>query len=165
MAWTSPTTRSSSDLITASIWNTDLVDNLIHLHDALPSAGVYHNTTQSLTASTDNVVVFNTERWDTDTLHSTVSNTGRMTIATAGIYLFTFTGEWATAPATCEIEFRLNGTTKIAWAQFSTKRVALTTVYQMAVSDYMEVIINPSGTQTLNSTANYSPEYRAHRIG
>ena len=31
MAWTTPTTRSTSDLITASIWNTDLTDNLAYL--------------------------------------------------------------------------------------------------------------------------------------
>lgn len=31
MAWTAPTTRSSGALITASIWNTDLVDNLAYL--------------------------------------------------------------------------------------------------------------------------------------
>jgi len=31
MAWTAPTTRSTGDLITASNWNTDLVDNLTYL--------------------------------------------------------------------------------------------------------------------------------------
>lgn len=31
MAWTAPTTRSTGDLITASIWNTDLTDNLSYL--------------------------------------------------------------------------------------------------------------------------------------
>lgn len=31
MAWTNPTTRSTGNLITASIWNTDLVDNLNYL--------------------------------------------------------------------------------------------------------------------------------------
>lgn len=31
MGWTDPTTRSTDDLITASIWNTDLVDNLAFL--------------------------------------------------------------------------------------------------------------------------------------
>lgn len=33
MAWTAPTTRSTGELITASIWNTDLVDNLVMLKD------------------------------------------------------------------------------------------------------------------------------------
>lgn len=31
MAYTAPTTRSTSELITASIWNTDLVDNIVYL--------------------------------------------------------------------------------------------------------------------------------------
>lgn len=31
MAWTTPTVRATSDLITASIWNTDIVDNLKYL--------------------------------------------------------------------------------------------------------------------------------------
>lgn len=35
MAWTTPTTRSTDDLINASIWNTDLVDNLAWLKDPL----------------------------------------------------------------------------------------------------------------------------------
>lgn len=32
MAWTNPTTRTTGTLITASIWNTDLVDNLAYLY-------------------------------------------------------------------------------------------------------------------------------------
>ena len=31
MSWTTPTTRTTGELITASIWNTDLVDDLIAL--------------------------------------------------------------------------------------------------------------------------------------
>ena len=30
MAWTAPTTRATGDLITASNWNTDLVNNLLY---------------------------------------------------------------------------------------------------------------------------------------
>lgn len=33
MAWTEPTTRSTGDLITAAIWNTDVVDNLDYLYE------------------------------------------------------------------------------------------------------------------------------------
>lgn len=167
MAYTTPTTRATSDSITAAIWNADMVDNIIHIHEDLPAARVYHNTTQSMTIATDNIVLFNSERYDTDTLHSTVSNTGRMTIATAGVYMFVVNIEWSTVPTTCELEFRLNGTTKVAWQSFvgSTKRCTLVTVYEMAIADYMEVICNPVSTQTILSTANYSPEYMCHRIG
>jgi len=51
MAWTTPTVRSTGDLITSSIWNTDIVDNLAYLkgeagvdialeEDVVPSAGI-----------------------------------------------------------------------------------------------------------------------------
>lgn len=34
MSWTAPTTRATGNLITQSIWNTDLVDNLAYLKNA-----------------------------------------------------------------------------------------------------------------------------------
>jgi len=40
MAWTAPTTRTTGDLITASIWNTDLVDNLNYLKTNLDNLNV-----------------------------------------------------------------------------------------------------------------------------
>lgn len=33
MAWTAPTTRITGELVTASIWNTDIVDNLVFLKE------------------------------------------------------------------------------------------------------------------------------------
>ncbi len=38
MAWTAPSTRSTGDLITASIWNTDLTDNLAYLKTEMDKA-------------------------------------------------------------------------------------------------------------------------------
>lgn len=35
MAWTTPTTRITGELITATIWNTDIVDNLIYLKNEI----------------------------------------------------------------------------------------------------------------------------------
>lgn len=167
MAYTTPTTRSTNDLITASIWNTDMVNNIIYLHDLLPGCRVYHNTTQSMTLSTDNTVLFNSERFDNDSMHSTVSNTGRITCVTAGTYLFIANIEWATAPSTCELSLRLNGTTKFAWHQMTNaqKRGIVMGMYVLAAADYVELICNPSGTQTISNVGNYSPEFMAQRIG
>ena len=41
MAWTPPTTRSTGELITEGIWNTDLVNNLQYLKDKLIQSGSY----------------------------------------------------------------------------------------------------------------------------
>ena len=50
MAWTAPTTRATGNLITASIWNTDVVDNLralATLESAEYSAGSNYTTTST----------------------------------------------------------------------------------------------------------------------
>ena len=71
MAWTAPTTRSTGDLITASIWNVDLKDNLDYLKtevdklddvsqsdvtgSRLINATVYQNTSGKTRIATLNV--------------------------------------------------------------------------------------------------------------
>lgn len=50
MTWTDPNTRNTGDLITASIWNADVVDNLEYLHQRVVTlwleftGGSYNNT-------------------------------------------------------------------------------------------------------------------------
>lgn len=73
MAWTSPTTRSTGDLITASIYNTDVVDNLIALKD--PPTKVWNITGEASDYTT------------TSGTFSYVDNTadkGQLTITTDG---------------------------------------------------------------------------------
>lgn len=41
MTWTDPTTRSTGDLVTAAIWNADVVDNLEFLHDRVVERWFY----------------------------------------------------------------------------------------------------------------------------
>lgn len=56
MTWTTPTTRATGDLITASIWNTDLVNNLAWLYELLydsEAAGVSFPTASITTPSLD----------------------------------------------------------------------------------------------------------------
>lgn len=52
-----------------------------------PACRVYHNTTQSLTTAVETPLAFNTERYDTDNMHDTVTANGRITINTAGLYV------------------------------------------------------------------------------
>lgn len=53
MAWTTPTTRTTGTLITASIWNTDLVDNLIYLKGQTDLYSVIRKSAdESVTSST-----------------------------------------------------------------------------------------------------------------
>jgi hypothetical protein len=52
MAWTAPTTRSTGELITASIWNTDIVDNLVVLKDPETQSYILNEGADYTTTST-----------------------------------------------------------------------------------------------------------------
>lgn len=66
MGWTGPTTRATGDLITASIWNTDIVDNLDALRTSLDYAQITSDfTTTATTVDTAGTVVTGTSQaWD-----------------------------------------------------------------------------------------------------
>src|SRR5438132_1737917 len=52
MAWTTPTTRSAGDLITASIWNVDMVDDVTFLAARMPIRAVMWHDESLVTAGT-----------------------------------------------------------------------------------------------------------------
>src|SRR4051794_16526480 len=55
----------------------------------LPSCAVYNDAAQSIPDGALTALTFNTEHFDTDSIHSTSSNTSRLTCQTAGIYVIT----------------------------------------------------------------------------
>lgn len=103
MAYVAPTTRSTGFLVTAAVWNQDVVDNVAFLYSP-PRAQVRRNSTQSITNGAWNLVTWNVEDVDTDGLFAT--GTGdRFTAATAGRYLVAFS-----------IGFTTNTTNARGWA-------------------------------------------------
>lgn len=173
MAWTSPTTRATDDLVTASIWNADLVDNLLYLYSGLPSTRVYHNTTQAYTAAARAAQSFNTERWDSDTMHDTSTNNSRITIKTAGKYIVVGHQAWAASPgsaSTIMTWIELNATTDITSGPLSPTATSnyasfVMTVYNLAVNDYVENDNQTNSSINSMASAGYGPEFAAHRIG
>lgn len=62
MAWTSPTTRATGDLITAAIWNTDLVDNLsLAWHQVATGSG---SGDTGITTTLTNIQTSASSSWD-----------------------------------------------------------------------------------------------------
>lgn len=171
MPWIDPTTRSTGDLITAAIWNADLVDNLIYLHHGLPMARVYNGANISIANATLTALTFNSERYDTDAIHDTASNTSRLTCKTAGKYLIGGNAAWgSTGTDERRLQIRLNGATLIAsWVGNSgaNMNMYVATVYDLAVNDYVELMVYQATGGAINVTAagNYSPEFWMHRIG
>jgi hypothetical protein len=115
------------------------------------------------------LLTFDSERFDTDTIHSTTTNTGRLTCHTAGKYVvignITFAGN-ATGQRTCVIV--LNGTTTIA--QWNVNAVGgglggdmnVSAIWAFAVNDYVELhVIQTSGgaLNVLALSGGRSPEF------
>lgn len=117
------------------------------------------------------VVTFDSERYDNGSLHSTSSNTSRITIVTAGVYAVsahvTFTG--SASGAERQLRLLLNGTTSIARQNLLTGGIgadiemSVGTVYRFAASDYIEAQVyqDTGGNLTIKATGNTSPEFVA----
>lgn len=138
-----------------------------------PCARVTHNANQSTTTGVSFTLAFNTERFDTDTIHDTVTNNSRLTCKTAGKYLVTGNVSFAAnATGIRQLQIKLNGATTVGavgWSASSagTTDLVVVTLYDMAVNDYVELIAaqNSGGALNVLATGNYSPEFMMHRVG
>lgn len=170
MAYTTQRTWTTGDDITAARLNTYLRDDVGFLATP-PSCRVYNNANISHSSSGSNqYLTFNTERFDTDTMHSTSVNTGRITFTTAGKYLvggnITFA---ANSTGQRGVHVRLNGTTVIANYGCETVAGGLETplfvvgYYAFSASDYIELgcLQNSGGALNVLASGNYSPEFWA----
>lgn len=138
-------------------------------------ARVTHNAAQAATTAVALVLAFNTERFDTNAIHDTAVNNSRLTCKTAGLYLIVGNIEWAAnATGYRRLDIRLNGATLIASEREGDVVVAaittiqhITTIYQLAVNDYVELLATQTsgGNLNVNSTANISPEFMMVRVG
>ena len=133
-------------------------------------ARVYNSSAISCTAAEETKLTFDSERYDTDSIHDVGSNTDRLTCQTAGKYLITGQVAFATGAGDCTMLIYLNNTTIIGFKKFigttSTDGIAVNTPYRLSVSDYVDVrVVHGTNTVDVLAGANYSPEFAMHRIG
>jgi hypothetical protein len=109
MAWTTPASWSTNEVVTAAKMNTHVRDNVAFLGSP-PSVAVNNSASVSVANATFTVMLANTELWDTDTMHSTSSNTSRLTATTAGRYQLNVTMRFGVnATGSRVIAYRVNG--------------------------------------------------------
>lgn len=110
-------------------------------------AKAYNSGTQSLTASTaDQVITFDSEEYDSDAIHSTVSNTGRFTVPAGkgGKWRFAAGGLMQGTTANLLFYFRKNGTTGLRGGNTvpsGTNRGQVMTEEDLAAADYVEFLV------------------------
>jgi hypothetical protein len=116
---------------------------------------------QSISGSTITVVTFDTESLDTDGFHSTVTNTGRITIPSgkAGKYLFTAMGQFINnGTGSRALYLYVNGTAKTSTSGIAASSLptAMTAAFilDLAVADYVDVRVWQSSGGALNLNGN-----------
>lgn len=136
-------------------------------------ARVYNDANINVSGSSDTYLTFNQERYDTDAIHSTLTNTGRLTCNTAGKYLIIGLVQWIdNATGQRQVWVRLNGTTDIgrnlipAVAVPNLIRQQVSTIYELNVGDYVELGVyqNAGTTLSITSVGNRSPEFMMQLI-
>lgn len=167
--FTTPKTMGAEPLV-SSDWNTYVRDNELFLYEP-PRCRVYKAGDQTIATASDVSILFDSERYDNDTMHSTSSEEDRITFNTAGIYIVggcvSFDSN-TTGYRTLRIE--LNGTTQIANVQVRANdagsvntNLSISTCYQFALNDYIKLIVRHSKGSDLDvkSVSNASPEFWA----
>ena len=127
-------------------------------------ARVYHNTIQSIADGTDTYLAFNSERVDTNAMHDVVTNNSRLTCKVAGTYLIIAQVVWSNASGVGQRSagIRLNGTTMIAnssipGVESQYVSMSCSTIYTLAVNDYVEVRVRQTSGGALSVIDSSTP--------
>lgn len=124
---------------------------------AFVGASATHNTTQSITTATVTIVALNTENFDSSTLHDTVTNNNRITVATSGKYQVNAGVQWASNTSGQRIlGIRKNGTTvkeveqNFAVAAIDGHSQSVSMIVSLASTDYVEMVVYQTSGGPLN---------------
>ena len=131
-----------------------------------PACRVYGSIGVTVPTATDTAIAFNTERYDVGSIHSTVTNTSRLTAPIAGVYHVEGNIRiTSAAAATVLLSIRLNGTTVIAQTAWKTATgidngMIVSCDYALAASDYVEIVVrhNEGSDLSTGGNANWADE-------
>lgn len=101
--------------VAPAAWGDQINDNLEFLVDP-PACSIFDSDGQSVADDTITILTADSENFDNDSMHSTVSNTSRITIQTAGRYEFHVRVNFQASLGGGRrvIQFFVNGTTAVS---------------------------------------------------
>lgn len=145
--------------IAPASWGDQVRDDLEFLIDP-PACSVFHSTVQSVAHGSWVPLLANSENYDNDGMHSTVSNTARITIATAGRYDVNGTISFAVnTTGNRAISVWLNGTTQyvgmlVPSAASNSTVVSVSRTLVLNAGDYIEARAFQTCGAALDATLN-----------
>jgi hypothetical protein len=115
------------------------------------SCRVTKSTNQTIGATSDAIISWDTESYDTDSMHDNVTNNSRITATTAGRYFITTTIKLTNGiPSYLRAVILLNGATIIAGNVINSLGSAIpyinvSTLYNLSAGQYVEVQVSNGG--------------------
>lgn len=171
MPYVAPATVATGTTI-ATAWGNSVKAATDYLANP-PACNIYRTTAQSIPSATVTAVTFDAERFDNAAMHNTVTNTSRVTIPHAGVYVVTAT-----------VGFVTNGTgQRVGWlatAGVASNRIAqaatgayaadtvdfcISTVYKFAANDFVELYLYQASGVALNTNIQYATSISATWVG
>lgn len=138
-----------------------------------PGVRVRHSANQTVTTGAELALAFDTEDFDSDGLHDTITNNTRLTCKAAGKYVI-YGSVALNTTGRHNLRIKVNGSTVIATASGAGDADEnirywlgpVFTIYHLSLNDYVELILrNDSGaTRTIYSQGNQSPVFGMQRI-
>ncbi len=117
----------------------------------------YNNTTQALTSGTETTATFNSEDYDSDSIHDTGSNTGRLTVPAGmgGKWAVRANASWGSTTYIL-LKVRKNGSSYVRGAQVyspgthaDNPSVQVAAVVELAAGDYIELRVQGGASANL----------------
>ncbi len=136
-------------------------------------ARVFNSANISIPDFAVTTLTFDSERFDTDAIHSATVNPGRLTARTAGKYVIVGHVAFATnAIGDRQVGIRLNGITDIGVdsrrpISLFTTQFSVPAIYELSVNDYVELRVfqNSGGALNVVASGNISPEFSMMKVG
>lgn len=145
---------------------------LVRQLQARVDARVYSSTNLAIPSGVGTVLPFNSERHNNGALHSTAASTSRLTAPGDGLYEIGCCVQWAAnAAGIRQVFLRVNGTTTIDQILEDVDSAVnhtqnLSTEWELAAGDYVEVVVAQSsgGNLAVLANASFSPEFWMRRL-
>lgn len=135
-----------------------------------PMARAYKSASQSINTGTFTAIAFDTESFDTDTIHDNATNNTRFTCKTAGKYLIIGQIAYDSNATGYRAAFiKHNNTTYIGKSQiaaFSGDQtiVSVSSIYDLAINDYVELTAYQTSGGALNALGGVGTIFQMTRV-
>lgn len=137
-----------------------------------PAARVYNSALQTIPTATPTAITFDSEWFDTDTIHEAVTHPDRLTAKTAGVYLIFGSVRFAannTGQRALNIilgaTFGISGDNRTA-VQGDVTDVSISTAWQLSVNDFVQLQVyqDSGGNLNVSQVNRSSPQFGMVRI-